>query len=434
LPSPAAETNDGEHIFDDFEVTELSGGITNKLYRVRHVPTDASVVARVFGKETDRIISRDSELFYQSLFIPTYGKGRNILVYKFLAGYRPLDFTELADYSSLIAIALAEFHVTATEAALNDRSLVAGLSSCSDSSSGCRSGDTKNRLECEVNHLDYTLGQWVDSALEPATIAKILQSASKSSASGPLFHMDAKEAASALLAFQSANFANSSPIGIAHNDLLSGNIMVVTVPSGSTAAPGGSSSTSVGSGGSQSVCCLIDFEYARKNFLLFDLGNHLNEFAGTECDYAKTFPSAGHIAEFVASYRRSMRAVLKAKCKGNSNAEDLVVSNEENDVCSRTKAVALAVKLFGPGGADFFPSSCSDDTTAEDKDKSDGEERRLVDAWTRQVLFYAVCSNLGWGVWSLLQAAHSEIDFDFFAYAKARYGRYQETVVAFVHN
>jgi ethanolamine kinase len=351
----------------DFHVTVLSGGITNKLFRVLHIPSRKSVVARVFGKETSRIISRQSELFYQSIFVPTYGKGSNILAYQFLEGYRPLDFTELPAFADAVAESLAAFHITATMASQHDD--FEGIS----------------RFQRETNHLQFTLKQWIDESLGPSTIEKIVTTRPAKD----LFHLGAKTAAEQLLAWQEANF-RSSPVGVCHNDLLSGNIMVL--------APATAVSCSA------KDVCLIDFEYARKNYLLFDLGNHLNEYAGTECDYEKTFPDNAHVARLVASYRSHVRRLLGEQARRSGGELD--------------EGLALAARLFGAGGADFFAGSPD-------------AEVRLVEAWARQVLFFAVCSNLGWGAWALLQAAHSDIDFDFFAYAKARYDRHSATAAPF---
>ena len=389
-PNWVGETN-------DFELSVLSGGITNQLYKLHHRPTNAAAAVRVFGKETGRIISRDSELFYQALFLPTYGKGGNVLVYKFLEGYRALDASELPQFAELIAAALATFHLTATRSSIADHP----------------SGEAKSRFDREQNHTEFTLREWIDASLEPETVEKILAASatrqtaadaatsSKPSSIGTfLFHLvAAKDNGEKLLGQITGAQPNDgntaipmrkSPIGVCHNDLLAGNVMVMR-PETYDGHP---------------VVQLIDFEYARKNFLLFDLGNHVNEYAGVECNYHETFPTDEAISRFVGNYRSHMRSAL--------------LRHTRSDDPNASGAADLAVQIFGPGGKCFFSE------TPE-------EEATTVREWVREVKFFSVCSNLGWSAWSLLQQAHSVIDFDFFAYGKARYDRHAQTFDAFTN-
>lgn len=46
---------------------------------------------------------------------------------------------------------------------------------------------------------------------------------------------------------------------------------------------------------------IIDFEYGAFTFAAFDLGNHFNEYAGFECEYAR-FPDHEHITHFAREY------------------------------------------------------------------------------------------------------------------------------------
>jgi len=57
----------------------------------------------------------------------------------------------------------------------------------------------------------------------------------------------------------------NAPIVFAHNDLLSGNLMLSE---------------------KEEKLYLIDFEYGSYNFRGYDIANHFNEYAGFECDYS----------------------------------------------------------------------------------------------------------------------------------------------------
>ncbi|CAN4127890.1 unnamed protein product [Withania somnifera] len=57
----------------------------------------------------------------------------------------------------------------------------------------------------------------------------------------------------------------NAPVVFAHNDLLSGNLMLNE---------------------DKEKLYLIDFEYGSYNYRGFDIGNHFNEYAGYDCDYS----------------------------------------------------------------------------------------------------------------------------------------------------
>ncbi|CAN1120427.1 Probable ethanolamine kinase [Linum perenne] len=57
----------------------------------------------------------------------------------------------------------------------------------------------------------------------------------------------------------------NSPVVFAHNDLLSGNLMV---------------------NDDEDKLYLIDFEYGSYSYRGFDIGNHFNEYSGYDCDYS----------------------------------------------------------------------------------------------------------------------------------------------------
>lgn len=67
-----------------------------------------------------------------------------------------------------------------------------------------------------------------------------------------------------------------SPIVFGHNDLLSGNFLVLQAPD-----------THPDDADLNGPLTLIDFEYGAYTYRGFDIGNHFNEYAGFECDYTR---------------------------------------------------------------------------------------------------------------------------------------------------
>lgn len=108
----------------------------------------------------------------------------------------------------------------------------------------------------------------------------------------------------------------------------------------------------------------IDYEYATPAPAAFDISNHFAEWAGYDCDYSMVPTKSvrrGFIEEYISSYSRTVNKKLSA--------------------------------------------SAVDDLYEE------------VDRWRG-------IPGLYWGIWSLIQARISEIDFDYSAYAEERLGEY----------
>lgn len=110
----------------------------------------------------------------------------------------------------------------------------------------------------------------------------------------------------------------------------------------------------------------IDYEYATPGHAAFDIANHFAEWAGFECDHGAV-PSRSQRLEFVRHYIESYRSHAKT---------DLDPSPEE------------VVTLM-----------------------------HQIDLFRGVPGFY-------WGIWALIQATISSIDFDYKAYAPLRLGEY----------
>lgn len=111
---------------------------------------------------------------------------------------------------------------------------------------------------------------------------------------------------------------------------------------------------------------LIDFEYGSYNYRGFDIGNHFNEFAGF--DYNKileVYPNKAAQYNFFEAYLTQLKGGRR-------------VTNEE------------------------------------------------LDAMYVECNKYALASHLYWGLWAVVQASISVIDFDYMEYAGQRLGAYYE--------
>ncbi|KAH8884033.1 choline/ethanolamine kinase [Thozetella sp. PMI_491] len=112
----------------------------------------------------------------------------------------------------------------------------------------------------------------------------------------------------------------------------------------------------------------IDYEYATPSPAAFDIANHFAEWGGFDCDFS-VLPTRGQRREFITEYVRAYFQLA-------------------NDA---------------PG------------------DVNEAEE---VDKLLEEVDQYRGVPGFYWGIWSLIQATISQIDFDYTSYAEVRLGEY----------
>jgi ethanolamine kinase len=146
-------------------------------------------------------------------------------------------------------------------------------------------------------------------------------------------------------AVRAACDALRSPTVYAHNDLLAPNLLLGLPQPGS----------SEGASETPPPLHVIDFEYGGYNPRGFDLGNHFNEWAGFECDYAR-YPS-----------HDQQRAFLAAYAAGGDDGDD-----GDDDPAAAAAAAAVA------------PAA--------------------LDALQLEANVFALASHLYWAVWALIQA------------------------------
>ncbi|KAI9728684.1 MAG: hypothetical protein M1828_002790 [Chrysothrix sp. TS-e1954] len=156
---------------------------------------------------------------------------------------------------------------------------------------------------------------------------------------------------------------------LCHCDLLSGNVIV---------RPDSSESPPKISGVS-----FIDYEYTSPGPAAFDLANHFSEWAGFECNY-QNIPTRSQRRAYIECYAESYRAHSP--------------KSSSQDPKDRTTPV---------------PRSSSSSVLSQDT------ERLMID-----VDNFKGIPGLYWGIWALIQADISQIDFDYDTYAKKRLAEY----------
>lgn len=119
----------------------------------------------------------------------------------------------------------------------------------------------------------------------------------------------------------------------------------------------------------------IDFEYGMPAPRGFDIGNHWNEYAGLDCDYS-LYPSRAAQEHFVRTYLATDPA-SSAPVRADAMAE--VPAAEVSQLVAEGNVFSLASHLF-------------------------------------------------WGVWAIVQARYSAIDFDYIKYYHCRHGEMRRRI------
>lgn len=147
-----------------------------------------------------------------------------------------------------------------------------------------------------------------------------------------------------------------------HCDLLSGNVIVEPTPT----IGGQPNATNPSS--NDPIVSFIDYEYATPAPAAFDIANHFAEWGGFDCDYS-ALPNRSQRREFLSHYLRSYRSHAPAP------------------------------------------------------EKSPSFEKELNQLFDQVDLFRGI-PGFYWGIWGLIQATISQIDFDYASYAETRLGEY----------
>ncbi|KAI1812742.1 kinase-like protein [Poronia punctata] len=156
----------------------------------------------------------------------------------------------------------------------------------------------------------------------------------------------------------------------AHCDLLSGNVIIEPKGPGTDGAGVAPNEQQQ----QEASVNFIDYEYATPSPAAFDLANHFAEWAGFECDFS-VLPTRAQRLEFIREY------------------------------------VHTYVSLGGV------------------MENTDGHGKKIDEESAVQELFAEIDVFRGvpgfyWGIWALIQATISHIDFDYAEYAEIRLGEY----------
>ncbi len=120
----------------------------------------------------------------------------------------------------------------------------------------------------------------------------------------------------------------------------------------------------------------IDYEYATPAPAAFDLANHFAEWGGFECEY-EVLPTRSQRREFLQHYAESYRSHSEPKTNLSSGNRHAIVNLEDD-----------------------------------------------VEQLMEEVDAFRGIPGLYWGIWALIQATISQIDFDYASYADIRLGEY----------
>ncbi|KAJ3040800.1 Ethanolamine kinase [Rhizophlyctis rosea] len=119
----------------------------------------------------------------------------------------------------------------------------------------------------------------------------------------------------------------------------------------------------------------IDYEYGCYSYRGFDIGNHFCEYAGFDCDYSH-YPSKSTQLPWLQTY--------------------------------------LSTSFSAPTPTMSSPPLPSPPPSEEE-----------VEKLYREVNMFGLAAHYFWGVWALVQAQVSDLDFDYLEYALLRFGEYE---------
>ncbi|KAF5097154.1 hypothetical protein D0Z00_002492 [Geotrichum galactomycetum] len=246
------KSTDKDH--QPLKITQLTGGITNKLFQVHHFPTNTKLLVRAYGNGTSAIIDRDREiathvhLYEKGLAPRLFARFGNGLVYQFLEGkaseYRWLSLDSVAD---AVARRLGQWHTVLDPNKVEE--LIIQQKRTVDSAADINF--SRNLWELLEN--------WIE--VMPETVVK---NYTKAELKQELSWIKAN------IGHQGGDFV------VAHCDLLAGNVIV---PNEFDPAP----INECDDDQPQIEVLFIDYEYAMLAPRAFDLANHFMEWQGFDC-------------------------------------------------------------------------------------------------------------------------------------------------------
>jgi ethanolamine kinase len=240
-------------------VEVVSGGITNALLRL-HAPDGRTVLVRGYGPNTEVVIDREREnrtfaRLSAAGFAPPYlARFEDGRVEGDLIGFRPLEPPEMgADrWRRGIALRLRELHGHAPE-------------EHAPQTFATLQGWMAAARACEFEGARADAHAALDLAHQGAALDRL----------------QAHFEGTLLPAATTPGAAAAVRTVLAHNDLLSGNILVHE---------------------DTDEVRFIDYEYGAAGHAGFDVANHFGEYAGFDSDFERGFPDAATRRDFAAAY------------------------------------------------------------------------------------------------------------------------------------
>ncbi|KAJ2133972.1 hypothetical protein IW136_004814 [Coemansia sp. RSA 678] len=362
-------------------VDRLSGAMTNSVYMVtlsaqRPSPLLSKYLLRVYGTGVDELLSREKELYWLAQLthlgigpqvFGIFGNGR---LEEYLES-TTLGRTDIRNGSTSKHIARRMSELHALVSYYRPARTVCGESSGSTGSTG----SSALAFESGEPELWANIDSWM--LLVRQKWAHIARVCSKSPECSRV--LDSWSHIERCVHKLRAHISHThSPIVFAHADLQYGNILRLK---------------------QTGELVVVDFEYAGYNYRGFDIANHFCEWMA---DYHR--PSNPHLLDPSAyPTQEQQRGFLRTYVKSNAFL-DANVRATPSVVESDDEGALRGVKL--------------------------SEERvlEMVVEMEREVRVFVPASHLHWGVWGLVQAASSEIEFDYAGYAAQRLGMFVQLV------
>ncbi|KAK6500214.1 hypothetical protein TWF481_010563 [Arthrobotrys musiformis] len=387
----------------------FTDGITNTLLKCVHktisldpvtgaekvsIDENESALLRAYGKGTSVLIDRGRECqnhFYlalHSLAPPLLARFNNGLIYRFVPGRvtSPADLSLPKVYTA-VAKRLGQWHAKIDTKGLMDAldlmgprrrispdsgvpELVYDDLAESDEEAFLREGGSINGENEEKEVLEEEKGIKPGESELWLTLQKWIPALPEHSPE----EIELKRVLRAELEWieDSTGLRGLGEIVFGHCDLLSGNVIVLPKKEKRT----GFCPADIGSPEDLQVT-FIDYEYAIPTERAFDIANHFSEWTGFDCDY-NLIPTSPTRRSFIKSYLESFSS--------------------------------------------FKTTEKTQEVTEEEIEKVMKE----VDSFRGIPGFY-------WGVWGLIQATISQIDFDYAAYADLRLAEYWDWKKAFLN-
>ncbi|RKU40386.1 hypothetical protein DL546_001694 [Coniochaeta pulveracea] len=360
---------------DGVKFVRFTDGITNTLMKATRNndpnPDTDAILLRAYGNGTDLIIDRNREtqnhelLARHGLAPELLARFENGMLYRYVPGTvtAPADLREESIYRA-VAGRLAEWH--ATVPCLPGKTGHSRRSSRADGQ-GIAIPTDEREYQRAVDGIapgKPTPNVW--TVMQKWIFALPTDTEKQRIRQAEL----QKELKWVVSEFSNRDGLGKNGLVFAHCDLLSGNVIVLPSSSSST---NGTESTSNGTNGVKGTVpagpevTFIDYEYATPSPAAFDIANHFAEWGGFDCDFS-VLPTRAQRRDFIREYIKQYFSYKHA--------------SSDVDIESETEKLFVEVDLF----------------------------RGLP--------------GLYWGIWALIQATISQIDFNYAEYAEIRLGEY----------